>query len=80
MLQQEFEYFIDNQNELVNRYNGKYIVIKNREVIGAFATEWDAYINAIKDHEVGTFLIQQCVAGESAYMVHFHSPLTVAIA
>jgi len=35
MLEKEFQFFIDNQNELVEKYNGKFIVIIGDKVINA---------------------------------------------
>jgi len=35
-LEKEFEWYLDNQEEVVEKYNGKFIVIKNLSVIGAF--------------------------------------------
>lgn len=69
MLHDEFLYFINNQDELVRRYRGKYIVIKGQTVIGEYRSEWDAYSETQKKHELGTFLIQKCEAGPSAYTV-----------
>lgn len=34
-LEKELNFYIENQDKLVGKYNGKYIVIKNCEVIGA---------------------------------------------
>ncbi len=72
-LKNEFNYFLKNQEELVKKYNGKYIVIKEEKVIGDYETEADAYIETSKMHKVGTFLIQYCVPGEDSYTQTFHS-------
>lgn len=73
MLDTEFKYYLNNQDKLVQEYNGKYIVIKGEEVIAAFDNEGDAYFNTSKDHEVGTFLIQYCEPGDGSYTRVFHS-------
>ena len=72
-LQKELEYFKKNQEELVKKYEGKFLVIKDQEVKGVYATEMDAYSEAKKDFELGTFLIQQCLTGEGSYTQTFHS-------
>lgn len=72
-IEEEFQYFIDHQDELVKQYNGKFIVIKNKEVIGAYDEELQAYQETIKDHKEGTFLIQECLPGEESYTQTFHS-------
>ena len=35
-LEKELQYYIDNQNELVSKYNGKFLVIKDCNVLGAY--------------------------------------------
>ena len=73
MLDTEFQYFKDHQDELVTKYNGKYIAIVGTKVIGAFDSELDAYLAMKKDHEVGSFLIQHCLPGTLSYTQTFHS-------
>ncbi|OGU16988.1 MAG: hypothetical protein A2X61_07485 [Ignavibacteria bacterium GWB2_35_12] len=73
MLHDEFQYYINNQDKLVNDYNGKYIVIKDQKVFGAYETEIEAYIEAKKEFELGTFLIQKCEPGEDAFTAVFYS-------
>jgi hypothetical protein len=73
MLDTEFTYFTDHQDELVAKYNGKFIVIAGTDVLGAFDTELEAYLATKKDREVGTFLIQHCVPGTISYTQTFHS-------
>ena len=72
-LEKEFEYYLDHQDELVKEYNGKYIVIKNNKVIGAFNTEIEAIEKTAEKHELGTFLVQKCEPGVEAYTQTYHS-------
>ncbi len=73
MLEKDFEYFIANQEELVSKYLGKFIVIKDQQVVEAYATPLEAYLEAKKSFEVGTFLIQACIPGPEAYTVSVNS-------
>lgn len=73
MLEKEFEYYINHQDELLRIYNGKYVVIKGEEVIGSYDSIEDAYTESEKIHELGTFLIQLCEPGDDAYTETFHS-------
>ena len=41
-LEKEFNYYLEHQNELVEKYNGKFVVIKDRNVVGAFDSELEA--------------------------------------
>ena len=73
MLEKEFKYFKDHQEELVKKHEGKYLVIVGEEVVGAYDLEIDAYTEAKKHYKPGTFLIQHCLPGENAYTQSFYS-------
>lgn len=72
-LEKEFNYYLDNQNDLLEKYNGKYLAIKNENVIGAYNSEIDAIKETEKEHELGTFLVQKCEPGNDSYTQTFHS-------
>ena len=73
MLEEELKYFIDNQIELLKKYRGKFLVIKNQGVVGIYESEIEAYQEAQKKYELGTFLIQECTLGKDAYSQTFYS-------
>jgi hypothetical protein len=77
-LEREFCYYIKNQNDLVKRYNGKYVVIKNEKVIGAYDDEVEAIEKTSEQHELGTFLVQKCEPGKESYTQTFHSRVAFA--
>ena len=72
-LEKEFEYFLKNQDELVKKYMGKYIVIKNETIIGVFDDLTVAIAETSKTEKRGTFLVQKCLPGKVAYTQTFHS-------
>lgn len=72
----ELAYFIANQEELVAKFRGKVLVIRGSEVLGAYPTAMDAYREAQKTYEPGTFMIQPCEPGRSAYTVTINSSMT----
>lgn len=72
-LKQEFEYYLAHQAEMVSKYNGKFIVIKDRQVIGVFDKQVSAVTETQKNHKVGTFLVQKVEPGTAAYTQTFHS-------
>lgn len=76
-LEKEFQYFLDHQDELVKQYGGKFIVIKNQQVIGVYNTEIEAFTETQKQHELGTFLIQECKLGAKVYTQTFHSRVLI---
>lgn len=75
-LEKEFEFYLKNQGELVKKYNGKYIVIKNQQVIGAFESEIEAVEKTSANHKLGTFLVQKCEPGQESYTQTYHSRVT----
>ncbi len=77
-LADEFQYFLDHQDELVPLYNGKYIVIKDGVVLGAYDDELEAVTETAKVHPLGTFLVQKCEPGSDCYTVTFHSRVSLA--
>ena len=72
-IRDEFEFYLAHQDELVVEYNGKVIVLKNHEVIGAYDSPGEAYIETKKVHDPGTFLIQRVSPGAEAYTSSYNS-------
>lgn len=77
-LEKEFKYYIKNQDELVKKYKGKFIVIKEEKVLGAYNSEIEAVEKTSKVEELGTFLVQKCESGENSYTQSFHSRVIFA--
>ena len=69
MLEEELQYFIDNQGELLKRHLGRALVIRGKEVVGVYETPLQAYLASKKNYELGTFLIQRCEPGPDAYTI-----------
>lgn len=78
-LKSEFEYYLKNQSELVDKYQGKFIVIKDSEVKGSFDSHSDAFEFAIKEYDMGTFLIQHCLPGDTGHTQTFHSRVLITV-
>lgn len=73
MLKEEFQYYLDNQNELLKQYKGKFVVIVGHSVVGAYRTFKDAVLRSAKKYALGTFLVQECTEGDEAYTDHFYN-------
>lgn len=76
-LEKEFKYYLEHQDEFVKDYNGKFIVIKDYEVIGAFDSALEAVEKVTEQHELGTFLVQKCEPGNASYTQTYHSRVAV---
>ena len=72
-LEREFKYYVEHQDELVEKYNGKFIVIKDCNVIAAFDSELEAIERTAEQYELGTFLVQKCELGSESYTQTYHS-------
>jgi len=77
-LEREFQYYLEHQDELVAKYNGKFVVIKDDKVIGVFDTKEEAVREITKKYELGTFLIQKCEPGSESYTQTYHSRVAFA--
>jgi hypothetical protein len=71
-LKKEFEYFLANQQQLAEQHRGKFVVIKDRKIIGVYDNELTAINETKKTYEPGTFLVQK-VQPENGYSQTFHS-------
>ena len=52
-------YYRAHHAELVERYNGQVVAIKDDQVLGAYPDDLTALIETEKTHEAGTFLLQR---------------------
>lgn len=77
-LEKEFKFYLQNQEDLVKRYEGKFVVIKDGVVLGAYNDELEAVTQTAKAHELGTFLVQKCEHGSDNYTQTFHSRVSFA--
>jgi len=75
-LEEEFDYYVEHQDELVKKYLNKFIVIKGKEVIGAYDSEITAIEETKKIHKLGTFMVKKCLPGKESYTHTFHSRVT----
>jgi len=69
----ELEFFIANQDDLVQRFGGTVLVIRGREVVGAYRSPMEAYLAAQERFPPGTYMLQPCQPGPAAYTVTVNS-------
>lgn len=73
MLKQEFQYYLDHQEEFVKKHLNKFLVIRDQKVVGVYDTKPEAYDEATSKYELGSFLIQHCLPGTLGHTQTFHS-------
>ena len=74
ILLKNFEWYQQHQDELVQKYNGQFLVIVDCTIQGAFATEEEGYAFASGRYDPGTFMLHLCGPGAENYTVTFYSP------
>ena len=72
-LEKEFNFYKTHQDELVQKYDGKFLAIAGDKVVGVYDSELAAYTATKKKYEAGTFLIQHCTPGKESYTQTYHS-------
>lgn len=77
LLKKEFEFYKENQKDLVEKYEGKFLVIKDQKIICVFDMEIEAYTFGEKEYGLGNFLIQKVENGEENYSQTFYSRVMV---
>ena len=55
-MSKNFDFYVEHQSELAKKYNGEYIVIVDRKVVGHFAKLEEAFEFANKKYHPGEFL------------------------
>lgn len=70
-LDADFQWFLDNQKDLVAKYDGMMLAIQNGKVLGAARTIEE--LAGKVGLPMGEYLIQLCIPGKDAYTVKIHS-------
>jgi len=62
LLDKQYQFFLRNQEMLLAKYEGGFVVIHDEQVVDSFGSERDAYIYSVKHFQIGTFFIKQVIA------------------
>jgi hypothetical protein len=74
-LKRNLEWYIANQKELAEQYDGKVLLIVDEKLIKAFEDMGTAYTEALKSYAPGTFTLQPCSPGSDSYTLTLCSPM-----
>jgi hypothetical protein len=69
-LLENFRWYLDNQDKLVENYNGKHLVIVDKNVVDAYDNHEDSYFGAVEKYGLGNFSLQKCSPGEQDTTLH----------
>ena len=59
LLDKQHKFYLRNEQELLEKYKGQFIVIHDEQVVNSFGSERDAYIYCVQHFKIGTFLIRE---------------------
>ena len=65
MRKQDFNWFLNNYDKLYEKYGHKFLVIKDKQILGSYDSMREAVDNT--NEVVGTYIVQECNGNESAY-------------
>ncbi len=77
-LTKDFAYFNENLDAFKQKYLNKYIVIKNKQVLGAYNSFDEAMNITSKTEKIGTFLIQKVDRNPDAYTIYYNNITVLA--
>ena len=63
----DFDFFIENYQNLYKEYGHKFLAIKDKKVLGAYDSVRETISDLTPTYEVGSYIIQECTGDESAY-------------
>jgi hypothetical protein len=78
MFDTEFNFFIENQERLVQQHGGKVLVIEGKSIAGVFETAGEAFENLKSENRLGKAMIQPCLPGRDAFTISVASVGVVA--
>jgi len=55
-----YKWFTENIEDLYKKYGQKFLVIKDKTIIGDYETFQEAFRETMKIEKIGTFIIQEC--------------------
>ena len=73
-LEKEYQYFLDIWPQLAKDYEGKFVAIKNKEVLGIYSEYLEAAKAVYMEHEKGTVLMQEIGKGPGSTTAFIYSP------
>lgn len=73
-LKKNLDWYIEHQQELSAKYNGKILLIVDQKLVEAFDSMEKAYETALKVYAPGTFTLQPCSPDPESFTLTLYSP------
>lgn len=65
--QKDYEWFLQNYDNLFKKYGVSYLAIKNQQVLGTYNSYAEAVRETEKSEPAGDFIVQFCNGNETGY-------------
>jgi hypothetical protein len=75
VLDREWDYYMNNRDEIVQKYRDKYVVISGDKVVAAYNDRKQAYNETVKSFPLGSFMIHHATEPEEVVQL---SPFSYA--
>lgn len=59
MLEKDYEYYLKNKENLIQKFSGSYVVIQNQKILNVLSNLEEAYFFLKNSHKKGSFLVQK---------------------
>lgn len=69
----DFKWFVENHEDLYNKYGDSFVAIKDKKVIGVYSSYGEGVRVTSLSQELGTFIIQHCTEDDSGFVGHIYS-------
>ena len=73
LIDKNYDWFSSNISGLMKDYEGKYLAIKDCQVIGSYASFDEAFVETNKTEMPGTYIIQLCSSDENKTARTYHT-------
>lgn len=60
----DYGWFSSIRDDLMKSHHGEYAVIKDEKILGFYGSTTEALRETVKEHALGTFIVQRCVTVE----------------
>lgn len=74
MQERDFQWFVENREELYKQYGHCFVAIQDNNVLGTYATYSAAVRETEKTHALGSFIVQECTQDTSGYTNYIMTP------
>lgn len=73
MQDSDFQWFMDNYDDIFKKYGESYVAIRDKEVLGTYKSYAEGVKETMKKYPLGSFIVQFCNGDESGYTEYIAS-------